>query len=101
MKNERQTISIIILVTLACLLFTPATVTGSNSETTNIIPKPVSVEHRSGFFVFKPWIRVVAEKDAQAEASKLIDALAPVMGYRLKLASKARPKAKAVRLALD
>ena len=101
MKNERHTTIIMTLVTLAFLLLTPAIVIGSNGETTNIIPKPVSVEHRSGFFVFKPSIRVVAEKDAQTEASKLIDALAPAMGYRLKLASKARPKARAVKLALD
>ena len=101
MKTHRHTIIIMNLVILACLFFTPTAVTGSYSETTNIIPIPVSTEHRGGFFVFKPSIRIIAEKDAQAEASKLIDALAPAMGYRLKLASKARPKAKAVRLALD
>jgi hexosaminidase len=89
------------LVTLACLFFAPATVTGSYSENTNIIPIPVSTEQRNGFFVFRPSIRVIAQNEAQAEASKLIDALAPAMGYRLKLASQARPKARAVKLSLD
>ncbi|MCP4612368.1 MAG: beta-N-acetylhexosaminidase [Planctomycetes bacterium] len=101
MKTIKHTAIIMTLVTSAFLLFTPAIVKGAYSETTNIIPIPVSTEQRSGFFVFKPSIRVVAEKDAQAEALKLIDALAPAMGYRLKLTSKARPKAKAVRLSLD
>jgi len=101
MKTDRHTTIIMTLATLALLFFTPAAVIGSYSETTNIIPKPVSTEHRSGFFVFKPSTRIIADKDAEIEASKLIDALAPAMGYRLKLVSKARPKAKAVRLAID
>jgi len=101
MKTDRHTKITMTLVTLAFLFFTPAAVTGSYNETTNIIPIPVSVENHDGFFVFKPSIRVIAEKDAQAEASKLIDALAPAMGYRLKLAAKARPKAKAIKLAID
>ncbi|MDT8303633.1 MAG: beta-N-acetylhexosaminidase [Sedimentisphaerales bacterium] len=101
MKTVKHTAIIMSIVTLAFLLSAPAIVIGSNGETTNIIPKPVSIENRSGFFSFKPSIRVVAEKDAQPEGSKLIDALAPAMGYRLKLVSKARPNAKAVRLTLD
>jgi hexosaminidase len=101
MKTLKHIAIIITLAALAFLLFTPAIVQGSFSETVNIIPMPVSIEHRSGFFVFKPSTRVVAEKDARAEASKLIDALAPVMGYRLKLASKVLPKSKSVKLTID
>jgi hexosaminidase len=92
---------IIAVAILACLFFEPITATGSYSKTINIIPKPVSVENYDGFFVFKPSIRVIAENEAQTEASKLIDALAPAMGYKLKLASKARPKARAIKLAID
>jgi len=94
-------IIIIAVAILACLFFTPITATGSYGKTTNIIPIPVSIEHGKGFFVFRPSIRVIAENEAQTEALKLIDALAPAMGYRLKLASKARPKARAVILAID
>jgi len=101
MKTVKHTAIIMTFVASAFLLFTPAAVNASNAETANIIPKPVSIEHRNGFFVFKPSTRVVAEKEAHAEASKLIDALAPPMGYKLKLVSKARPKANAVRLTLD
>ena len=101
MKKDRHTIIIITLFTLAYLFVTPITATGSYSKTTNIIPIPVSIEHRDGFFVFRPSIRIIAEKDSQTEASKLIDALAPAMGYKLKLASKARPKAKNIKLAID
>ncbi len=101
MKKYRHTIIIIVLATLAYLLFTPTAVTGSYRETTNIIPIPVSLENHDGFFVFKPSIRVIAEKDAQTEASKLIDALAPAMGYRLKRSSKAQPKAKTIKLVID
>ena len=101
MKKDRHTIIIITLFTLAYLFVTPITATGSYSKTTNIIPIPVSIEHRDGFFVFRPSIRIIAEKDSQTEASKLIDALAPAMGYRLKRVSKARPKAQAIKLSLD
>ncbi|MCP4263613.1 MAG: beta-N-acetylhexosaminidase [Planctomycetes bacterium] len=101
MKKNRHTLSIIFLATLTHMFFTPATVTGSNSKTTNIIPIPVSIEHRDGFFIFRPSIRIIAEDKAETEASKLIDALAPAMGYRLKLAPKARPKARVVKLEID
>ena len=101
MKTDRHTLIIMTLATLAFLFFSPAAVTGSYRQTTNIIPIPVSIEHHNGFFVFKPSTRVIAENDAQTEASKLIDALAPAIGYRLKLVSKARPRAKTIKLELD
>ncbi len=101
MKTDRHTKIIMTLSTLVFLFVTPVTVNGSYSEASNIIPIPVSVEHHDGFFVFKPSTRIIAQNEAQTEAWKLIDALAPAMGYRLKLASKASPKAKAVKLALD
>ncbi len=100
-KTDRHTTIIMTLVTLAFLFFTPTAVTGSYSETTNIIPIPVSIEHRKGFFIVSPSTRIVAENEAEAEASKLIDALAPAMGYKLKFTAKARPKARAVKLAID
>ncbi|MHC4243621.1 MAG: beta-N-acetylhexosaminidase [Planctomycetota bacterium] len=101
MKKNRHTIIIITLFTLAFLFITPITAIDSYSKTTNIIPIPVSIEHGKGFFVFRPSIRVIAENEAKTEALKLIDSLVPAMGYRLKLASKARPKARFVKLVID
>jgi len=67
----------------ACLNPAFAHAAGYRSETVNIIPLPVSVEQSRGFFVLRASTRLVAEKDAAIEASKLIDALAPAMGFRL------------------
>jgi hexosaminidase len=58
---------------------------GQASETPSIIPLPVSIEPRDGSFLITPSTWVVAEDRAAAEAAKLIDALAPALGYRLKL----------------
>lgn len=55
------------------------------AETTNVVPLPVSVENRDGSFVITPSTQVVAQDNIAAEASKLINTLAPAMGYRLKL----------------
>ena len=101
MKNNRHTIIMIALVTLAYLFFTPTSVTGSYSETTHIIPIPVSVEHHDGFFIFRPSIRMIAEKEAEIEASKLIDILAPAMGYRLQCAALVQSNDQAIKLKLD
>ncbi|HLB74476.1 MAG TPA: beta-N-acetylhexosaminidase, partial [Sedimentisphaerales bacterium] len=50
-----------------------------------IIPNPVSVEAAEGIFRFSPETRVVTAGAAKAEAGRLIDYLAPAMGFRLKL----------------
>ena len=101
MKIDRHMIIIKVLVTLIFLIFISTPVTGSYSETTNIIPIPVAIEHRNGFFVFSPSIRIIPEKDAEAEASKLIDFLAPAMGYKLQHAAIVQPNAQAIKLELD
>ncbi len=80
---------IIILITFmtACLNPAFAHAAGYGSETMNIIPLPVSVEQSSPGapgFVLRASTRFVADKDAAVEASKLIDALAPAMGFRLR-----------------
>jgi len=62
---------------------------------------PVSVEHHDGFFIFRPSIRIIAEKEAEIEASKLIDILAPAMGYRLQCAALVQPNDQAIKLKLD
>jgi len=56
-----------------------------SGESVSIIPQPVSIEFDDGYFQIGSKTRVVAEDEAAAEAAKLIDALAPAMGFRLKL----------------
>ena len=55
------------------------------SEKAAVVPLPVSIQRSDGFFFIKPSTQVVAEGKAAAEASKLIDALGPAIGYRLGL----------------
>jgi hexosaminidase len=54
-------------------------------QTIGIIPWPVSIEPGDGSFFVTQATCVVAEGSAAAEASKLVEALAPAMGHRLKL----------------
>jgi len=54
-----------------------------------IIPQPITVELRNDQFVIDAQTRIVAEGPARAEARKLIDYLAPAMGYRLERADAA------------
>jgi len=51
----------------------------------SIIPEPVVLEQHEGQFRLTATTYVVAQSEARAEAIKLIDCLAPAMGYRLKL----------------
>ena len=51
----------------------------------DVIPRPVSMKCDDGYFQIGPQTRIVAANEAAAEASKLVDALAPAMGYRLSL----------------
>ena len=62
-----------------------AVVVGKALETVSVIPLPVSIEQRDGSFLVTQSTCVAATGDAATEASKLIDMLAPAMGYRLKL----------------
>ncbi|UCD52965.1 MAG: hypothetical protein JSW27_10065, partial [Phycisphaerales bacterium] len=51
----------------------------------SIIPEPAALEQHEGQFRLTAETYVVAQGKARAEAVKLIDYLAPAMGYRLKL----------------
>ena len=97
---------IVILTTFitACLNPAFAHAAGYGSETVNIIPLPVSVEQSSPGapgFVIRASTRFVAEKDAAVEASKLIDALAPAMGFRLRRAVHPEQHSGTIKLTLD
>ena len=58
----------------------------ARKETPALIPLPVSIEARDGSFLITAATSVVADEAAASEASKLIEALAPAMGFRLNLA---------------
>ncbi len=58
-------------------------------ERAKVVPLPVRVEDRAGSFVIAPSTQVITQDAASIEASKLIEALEPAMGYRLKLARHA------------
>ena len=62
-----------------------STILGASPQSSPmLIPEPVSVETEDGSFLIVSSTRVVAGRQARAEAVKLIDALAPAVGFRLK-----------------
>ncbi len=84
---------------LACLW--GAIAAGGASETTNVIPLPVASETREGSFVITPATRVIAEGDASPESARLVEALAPAMGFPLTRDHAAPQQESAIRLHLD
>ncbi|MCX5643440.1 MAG: beta-N-acetylhexosaminidase [Phycisphaerae bacterium] len=70
---------------LTATVYTSVWVSVAASQTMGIIPLPVSIEPGDGSFSITRATCVVAEGPAAAEASKLVEALAPALGYRLKL----------------
>ena len=75
-------VRIVIWLILACLFSVPAT---DGAQSPALIPQPVFLEVSDGTFEIGPAARVVASGPAKAEAHKLIETLAPAMGFRLKL----------------
>ncbi len=74
---------------------------GSNRQSVSIIPFPVSITYFEGRFLLTSSTRVVAENEAAAEASKLIEALAPPTGFRLKLIASSQSPNKTIKLELN
>jgi hypothetical protein len=70
-------------------------------ELISIIPQPVSIEYGDGYFQIGPETRIVAENEAAIEAAKLIDALAPAMGFKLNIADASRRRTDSISLRLD
>jgi alpha-N-acetylglucosaminidase len=62
---------------------------------------PVSVEYDEGVFVITPSTQVVAEGDAATNAAKLVDALAPAMGFRLDVAKDTPGATSSIQLRTD
>jgi hexosaminidase len=73
----------------------------SNTQTPGIIPRPVSANYSEGFFTITSDTPVIAQDKAEAEAQKLIDTLAPAMGFQLKLTTRSESQKPAIRLELN
>ncbi len=96
--RSQLVVHIFIAMVLTCL---GATVTAEGAGgPMSVIPSPVACEPREGSFTISPSTRVVAAGDAAAEASKLIDLLAPAMGHRLRLVGDATVSG-AIRLRIE
>lgn len=90
LKNQEAPVNSIashIIVAMACA----SVALGDISRAADVVPVPVRLEPREGSFCVTPSTRVVAD-DAAAEAIKLIDVLAPALGYRLRRAKLAGPE---------
>src|SRR4030042_286610 len=70
-------------------------------ESVSVIPQPVSMEVNDGYFEIGPQTRVAAENEAAIEAAKLIDALAPAMGFKLSLADASQRRRGSITLELE
>ena len=70
-------------------------------ELVSVIPQPVSIEYDDGYFQIGPETRIIAENEAATEASKLIDALAPAMGFELSLADTSKRRGGSIILELE
>ncbi|MCG8512492.1 MAG: beta-N-acetylhexosaminidase, partial [Rhodospirillales bacterium] len=66
-----------------------------------VIPRPVEMIVGEGSFTISPSTWVIATGDAAAEAQKLIDALAPAMGYRLTLHAELHRQVDFIHLRLE
>lgn len=69
----------------ACLVSAASPAQTAHPELPAIVPAPVRMRVEPGSFEVTAWTRVVARADARGEAAKLIDALDPALGGRLKM----------------
>ncbi len=67
----------------------------------DVIPRPVLAERLEGVFHVTPSTRILAQGAAAAEAKKLVEALAPAMGFSLELTASLRPGERAIEMRLD
>jgi hexosaminidase len=92
MSRLAYRVSARVLTAMICTGWWVAVAASQTSAAVNIIPLPVSIEPRDGSFLITPSTRVVAEGSAATEATKLVEALAPAMGYRLKQVANSTTK---------
>ncbi len=94
-------ISIFLLVIHFSLFIMGSNHAAADITTLSIIPQPVEMIIGSGSFVIQPDTQIVASDDAAAEAVKLIDALAPATGFRLKHLGAATRDGNLISLSID
>jgi len=90
-----------ILATIVCVPSSLAVAAGVARDTVSVVPQPMSIERREGSFVITPSTQVIAEGQAAGEASKLIDALYPAMGYRLSRVESPTSATSTIRMKID
>ncbi len=67
----------------------------------SIIPQPVQMLVRNGSFSIQPDTQIIAGGEAAPEAEKLINTLAPAMGFRLELLSAPSREKNVIVLSID
>ncbi len=92
-----------VLVVLGCLASTPVSGEGElvSGFPPAVIPQPVAMKAGEGVFRLSSATQVVAVGQAKGDASKLADALAPAMGFRLEVIEAAASADGVVELGLD
>jgi hexosaminidase len=95
MRKNAQIAIILVVLTAIC----PAA--EQSGESVSVIPQPVSMELDEGHFQIGPKTRIIAENDAATEAAKLIDALAPAMGFKLRLVNESQRRRGSITLELS
>lgn len=95
MRKNAQIAIILTVITAVC----PAA--ERPREMVSVIPQPVSMEYDDGYFQIGPKTRIVAENEAAIEASKLIDALAPAMGFKLNLVNASQRRRRSITMELE
>lgn len=101
MNHKLVPTAILAAFTITCLNPNFTNAADHRNKSINIIPSPVSVEQSKGFFTITPSTRIIAQKNAKAEAAKLIDSLAPAMSFTLQLAALPEKRKQTIELALD
>ena len=92
-----ESVGVIIWFSFVCLGSAAA---AKSAPVPAVIPQPVSMRVTKGAFEIGSATRVVAAGPAGVEAAKLIDALAPAMGFRLKLV-EGKGELEAMRVLMD
>jgi alpha-N-acetylglucosaminidase len=99
MKPRAHRSMIRIMAVIVCGCFCGAT-TGA-AERINLVPLPVSLEPGDGSFLITESTCVSATGEAAPEAARLVDVLAPAMGYRLQLLADSPEAKNSIQLRID
>ena len=93
-KNSQIAIILVVLTAICPAAEQPR-------EMISVIPQPVSMEYDDGYFQIGPKTRIIAEDHAAIEAAKLIDYLAPAMGFKVNLVNASQRRRGSITLELE